>query len=247
MSVVIVFALLLNNVARIRTRADGTTRGTRGGRREGRGGRRELTGSTIVNRRTFGGTVRTVAGQSFILRTGSMRPLGKHICCMGSGAGFISLGSKRTVIRVTSGSPCPNPGKLNNVAMRNSTSGMRIGRRGGKGICLSVDMRNVFVSTAMGLMLCDKAGGTVIAMSPGFSKGGLAVGKALLPCSSSGIFRKAACWFVCVLGGGRKQASSQSTLSFLWRSNLLVRPRRVMQVLPSLRGVRNLASSAIQR
>lgn len=107
-----------------------------------------------------------------------------------SGAGFILVGNGETAMRATFGAPCPNPGKVNNIAMSNGSSSVGVGISGGNGIGYSFDIRNVNVSTRMFVAVDGKSGGTSIAVDPGFDGGGLALGKGVVPLSRSGVFGK---------------------------------------------------------
>lgn len=69
---------------------------------------------------------------------------------------------------------------------------MDVHRSGSNGICCGCKVGKVTISTAISVMLANKAGRTDIAVGPGFSNGALAVGKCLIPCGRDDMFRKAA-------------------------------------------------------
>lgn len=93
-------------------------------------------------------------------------------------------------MRITFGAPCPNPGKVNNMAMSNGTSSVGVAASGGNGIGYSFDMRNVKVSTRVFVSLAGKNGGTAIAMGPGFGGGAVALDNGVMPLSRSSMFGK---------------------------------------------------------
>lgn len=107
---------------------------------------------------------------------------------MSSGAGFMVLGKRETAMRMTFGAPCPNPGKVNNMAISKAASSMGIAASGQNGIGYGFDMRNVNVSTRIFVALAGKNGGTAIAVGPGFGSGALALDNGLIPLGRSSMF-----------------------------------------------------------
>lgn len=70
-----------------------------------------------------------------------------RVTCIGSGAGFISIGGSSTIIRMTFGIPFSKPGNVNKIAIRKDMDKCGVRASGGKAARMDVDIANVNVST----------------------------------------------------------------------------------------------------